>query len=96
MQLSSLVYSLLCVNCDVVCGWAQVGTAKSITIKRKAMLDGFQENVAGSQVCDKCLQPIDAAHSSQSLLRLQADYDLAQKEHQLLSKVKFHVMHLKI
>lgn len=73
-----------------------MGTAKSITIKRKAMLDGFQENVAGSQVCDKCLQPIDAAHSSQSLLRLQADYDLAQKEHQLLSKVKFHVMHLKI
>jgi hypothetical protein len=29
-------------------------------------------------------------------LKLQADYDLAQKEHQLLSKVKFHVMHLKI
>jgi len=60
------------------------------------MLDDFQKNVAGSQVCDKCLQPIDAAHLSQSLLKLQADYDLAQKEQQLLSKVKFHVMHLKI
>ncbi len=73
-----------------------MSSAKSMTIKRKAMLDDFQKNVAGSQVCDKCLQPIDSAHSSQSLLKLQADYDLAQKEHQLLSKVKFHVMHLKI
>ncbi|CAK9226938.1 unnamed protein product [Sphagnum troendelagicum] len=64
----------------------KVSSAKSMTTKTKAMLDDFQKNVAGSQVCDKCLQPIDAAHLSQSLLKLQADYDLAQKEHQLLSK----------
>ncbi|XP_073389591.1 uncharacterized protein [Physcomitrium patens] len=54
----------------------------SFEMKGKA-LEAFQRNVATSVVCDKCLQPIDAAHSSQSLLQLKSELTTIsdQREH---------------
>lgn len=56
--------------------------------KKEQALEAFQENVARAVVCDKCLQPIDAAHSSQSLLQLKAELATAVEERDHVVKVR--------
>jgi len=56
--------------------------------KKEQALEAFQENVTRSVVCDKCLQPIDAAHSSQSLLQLKAELATTFDERDLVVKVR--------
>lgn len=59
------------------------------SIKKKELtLKAFQENVTRSVVCDKCLQPIDAAHSSQSLLQLKAELAITADERDHVVKVR--------
>lgn len=51
----------------------QVRMFEASIVKKEQSLEDFRENVTSSVVCDKCLQPIDAAHSSQSLMQLKTD-----------------------
>lgn len=57
-------------------------------VKKEQALEAFQENVTRSVVCDKCLQPIDAVHSSQSLLQLKTDLVTASDERDHIMKVR--------
>lgn len=59
----------------------------SFEMKGKA-LEAFQRNVATSVVCDKCLQPIDAAHSSQSLLQLKSELTTISDQREHVVKVR--------
>lgn len=65
----------------------QVKTACALVGKRMKMLEAFQTNVAGLTVCDKCMQPINPSHSSQSLLQLEADLITSRQEHQRFQEV---------
>ena len=57
-------------------------------IKKEQALEAFQEDVTRSVVCDKCLQPIDAAHSSQRLLQLKTDLATTSDERGHILKVR--------
>lgn len=65
----------------------QVKLAEALIMKRKQMVEAFKKNVAGAIVCDKCLQPIDAMHSSQSLVQLEGELTSAVEEHNHFVKV---------
>jgi hypothetical protein len=65
----------------------QVKMAEALIMKRKQMVEAFKKNVTGAIVCDKCLQPIDAMHSSQSLVQLEGELTSAVKEHNQFVKV---------
>ena len=60
-------------------------------IKKEQALEAFQENVTRSVVCDKCLQPIDAVHSSQSLSQLKTDLATTSDEREHILKVRDYV-----
>lgn len=63
----------------------------SIKKKEQAVV-AFQENVTRAVVCDKCLQPIDAAHSSQSLKQLKADLATTLDERDQIVKVSDYIL----
>ncbi|KAG0619717.1 hypothetical protein M758_4G159600 [Ceratodon purpureus] len=64
----------------------QVRMVEASIIKKEQALEAFQENVTRSVVCDKCLQPIDAVHSSQSLSQLKTDLATTSDEREHILK----------
>jgi hypothetical protein len=61
---------------------------EALIVKKEQSLEAFRENVTSSVVCDKCLQPIDAAHSSQSLMQLKTDLATTFDEREHILEVR--------
>jgi hypothetical protein len=57
-------------------------------VKKEQAVEAFKDNVTRSVVCDMCLQPIDAVHSSQSLIQLKTDLATSFDEREHILKVR--------
>ncbi|BBN06555.1 hypothetical protein MPTK1_3g22150 [Marchantia polymorpha subsp. ruderalis] len=56
----------------------EVRTCESLLNKKKHRLHEYARNVSSLQICDRCLQPVDSSHSTQTIFQLEEE--VAQSE----------------